>query len=77
MPVPGLLAFLLACGCFYIVSLLQLVLAPFSEIQRYGLIFILSIGHGAAIPVYILLTLLEAAVLFVLTSKLMERKMNI
>ena len=76
-PASGFLAFLLGCGCVYAISLLQLVLAPFSGIERYGLLIVLNIERGAVFPVYVLLTLIEAAVLFVLTSKLMERKINI
>jgi len=77
MPVPGLLAFLLACGCFYVISLLQLVLVPFGDVQRYWLLIIITLNSGAAVPLLILLTLLEAAALFILTSKLMERKINL
>jgi len=77
MPASGFMAFLAACGCFYIVSLLQLLLSPFSEVQRYGLLFILNLGGGVTFPLYILLTLLEAIALFILTSKLLERKINI
>ncbi|MCL2832425.1 MAG: hypothetical protein FWD78_04570 [Treponema sp.] len=73
---PGFLTFLLGCGCFYAVSLLQLLLAPFSTIQRYGLIIILNYGKPAA-ALAVVLTLLEAAALFAVTSKLMERKINL
>ena len=78
MRASGLIMFLLACGCFYAASLLQLVLAPFGSVERYGVLITLHLPfRGAVPPLYILLILLEAAVLFVLTSKLMERKMNI
>ena len=77
MPVPGLLAFLTACGCFYVASLLQLILAPFGDVQRYWLLIIITLNNGTAIPLLILLTLLETAALFILTSKLMERKINL
>jgi len=76
IPASGLLAFLLACACFYVVSLLQLVLLPLSTVERYGLLIILHLGKNA-LPFYALLTLLEAAALFVITSKLMERKINL
>ena len=75
-PASGLLAFLLACACFYCVSLLLLVLAPFGSVQRYGIFIIITLG-GSALPFFILLLLLEAAGLFIVTSKLMERRMNI
>jgi hypothetical protein len=77
MPASGLLAFLLACACFYAVSLLQLILIPFSSVQRYGLLIIVNVNNSAALPVLVLLTLLEAAGLFFVTSKLMERRINI
>ena len=76
IPASGLLAFLLACACFYVVSLLQLILLPFGTVERYGLLIILNLGRNA-LPFYALLTLLEAAALFVITSKLMERKINL
>jgi hypothetical protein len=77
MPASGLLAFLTACACFYAVSLLQLILALFGTVQRYGLFIIVNVNNNAALPVFVLLTLLEAAGLFFVTSKLMERRMNI
>ena len=76
MPASGLLVFLLGCACVYIVSLIQLILAPFGSVNRYA-IFIMVTINGAALPAYILLLLVEAAALFVITAKLMERKMNI
>ena len=78
MRASGLMTFLLACGCFYAASLLQLVLAPFGSVERYWVILTLYLPfRGAVPPLYILLILLEAAALFALTSKLMERKINI
>jgi hypothetical protein len=76
IPASGLLAFLLACVCIYVISLLQLVLIPFGSVYRYGLLIILTLG-GNSLPFYILLTLLETAGLFVITSRLMERKINL
>jgi hypothetical protein len=75
-PASGLLTFLLACACFYVVSLLQLVLIPFGIVDHYGLLIILQLGNNV-LPFYALLTLLEAAALFVITSKLMERRINL
>jgi len=77
MPASGFLAFLLACGCVYVASLLQLVLIPLSNVERYGLLIILNFNNIAACPVYTLLILLETAGLFILCSKLMERKVNL
>jgi hypothetical protein len=76
IPASGLLAFILACACFYVISLLQLVLLPFGTVERYGLLILLTIGNNA-LPFYALLMLLEAAALFVVTSKLMEKKINL
>ena len=76
-PASGLLTFLLACGCFYVCTLLHLVLAPLGVIDRHGLIFVLTLVSEAAPPLLVLLTLLQAAVLFVLTSKLLERRINL
>jgi hypothetical protein len=77
LPASGLLAFLLACGCFYAVSLLQLVLIPVSEVRRFGMFILITPFSEAAFPLVILLTLLEAFVLFAFTSKLLERRINL
>jgi len=77
LPASGLLTFLLGCACWYVISLLQLVLIPFGYVERWRIFITITLTHGAAVPVYILLTLLEAAGLFILTSKLMEKRMNI
>lgn len=76
LPASGLLSFLLACACVYAVNLLHVVLIPFGTVTRFRMFFIISIG-SSAMPFYILLLLLEAAGLFILTAKLMERKINI
>jgi len=76
IPASRLLAFLLACACIYVISLLQLILLPFGTVERHGLLILLNLGNNV-LPFYALLTLLEAAVLFVITSKLMERKINL
>lgn len=77
MSAAGFLSFLLAIGCFYVVSLLQFALAPFGDVQRHGLMFIITLDSPAVLPVFILLTLLEAAALFFATLKLLERKINL
>jgi hypothetical protein len=75
-PASKLLTFLLACVCIYVISLLQLVLLPFGAVERYGLLITLYLENNA-LPFYTLLNLLEAAGLFVITSKLMERRINL
>ena len=77
LPAAGFLAVLMAFGCIYSVSLLQLVLAPFSIVERYGIFIILSLNNQAALVIHVLLILFSAALLFVLTSKFMEKRMNI
>jgi len=76
-PASGLLAFLTACGCFYIANLLQLLIAPFSYVERYLFMIMITPVSGTAIPFLIILTLAEAAGLFILTSKLLERRINL
>ena len=75
-PASGLLTFLLACGCIYIFSLLGLLMAPFGTVNTYGMFINITLG-SEVMPIYALLLLLEVAGLFIITSKLMERKMNI
>ncbi|MCL2721546.1 MAG: hypothetical protein FWD47_09440 [Treponema sp.] len=76
-PASGLLVFLLALGCFYAISLLQLFLVPFASIQVIAFTIILSPTSPVIYPFYTILTLLEIIVLFYLTAKLLERKVNI
>jgi hypothetical protein len=74
---PGLLAVLLGWGCFYAFSLLHLLLAPFGTVTWHGGPWIAISLRGGALPLYALFILLCAGGLFVLTSKLTERKLNI
>jgi hypothetical protein len=76
VPASGFLAFLLACVCIYVITLLQLALTPFGDLNRYGLVIILNLKENA-LPFYVLLTLLEASAFFAVTSKLMEKKVNL
>jgi hypothetical protein len=76
IPASKLLTFLLACACFYVISLLQLVLIPFGTVERHGMMILLNLGKNG-LPFLALLMLLEAAALFVITSKLMERRINL
>jgi len=77
MPASGLMTFLLAIGCWYAISFSHILLIPFGIVERSGLIFTISITSSAAFPALTLLNLLQAAALFVITSKLMERKINL
>ncbi|MDR0323225.1 MAG: hypothetical protein LBI12_02105 [Treponema sp.] len=76
-PASGLLAFLLACGCIYAVNLLSLILVPFGIVERFNIFIILTFTSRMVIPFLVLLTLLEAAGLFFITSKLLEKRVNI
>ena len=77
MPASGFLSFLLGCLCVYAVSISQLLLAPFGTVNRFGIFIIISLSSNMIFPAYFLLLLLEAVILFVITSKLMEKRMNI
>jgi hypothetical protein len=73
----GLLAILLGFACLYIASFLQIIFAPFGAVQVHSIVIIITLGGNIALPLLTLLLLAEAAALFAVTSKLMERKMNI
>ena len=68
---------LLVIGCLCVFSLSQILLAPFGAVTREYVVFIQITLNGEAAPLYALLVLLHAAGLLLLTSKLMERKLNI
>jgi len=75
-PASGLLAALVAAGTVYVLSLLPIILAPFGSVSRFGVFFSVSLGRLGTV-LYLVLTCIEAAALFVLTSRLLERKVNI
>ena len=77
IPASGLLTFLLACGLLYILSLPQAVFIPFGTIERFSIFFVINLSGTAVIPIAFFILLLEAAVLFYITSKLMERRINL
>jgi len=77
LPASGFLAFLLAWACVYAVSLSQLVLAPFGSVWRYGIFIIITLGSNVMFMAYILLLLLEAITLFIITSNLLEKRINL
>jgi hypothetical protein len=72
----GFFGFLLGCACFYVWSLSYLLLAPLGSVTVWGIFISIQFGSSAVFPL-MLLTLLMAAGLFILTSKLMERKINL
>jgi len=72
----GFLAFLVGIGIFYLLTVSSLLLAPFGTVTwLYGFITV-TVGY-LGMGMYALLILIFAAVMFVLTSRLLERKMNI
>ena len=72
----GFLAFLLAVGIYYLSTVSVLLLAPFGTVTRVLGWFQVTVGHLGT-GMYALLLLIFAAVMFILTSSIMERKMNI
>jgi len=72
----GFLAFLSAVGILYIFSVSALLLAPFGTVTRFYGFFTVTVGY-LGMGMYALLMIIFAAVMFVLTAKIMERKMNI
>ena len=72
----GFLTFLLAVGIFYLSTVSALLLAPFGTVTRFYMFFTVTVG-SLGMGMYALLLLIFAALMFYLTSRLMERKMNI
>jgi len=72
----GFLAFLAGVGIFYLSTVSILLLAPFGTVTWFYGFITVTVGF-LGMGMYALLILIFAAVMFVLTSRLMERKMNI
>jgi len=72
----GFLAVLLGFGITYLSSLSALLLAPFADVSFFYGLFSVTFGYLGT-GLYALLLFLFATAMFVLTSRLMERKMNI
>ena len=75
-PVGGLLAFLIGVGIFYLTTVSSLLLAPFGTVTRYYGFFTVEVGI-LGVGMYALILFVFAAIMFMFTSRLMERKMNI
>ena len=75
-PAGGLLTVLLALVTAYVWSLTTFILAPFGTVGRYGIFFTITLNVPGLVA-FPLLLLVEAAALFIVTSKLLERKVNI
>ena len=72
----GILIVLLIIVTLYIISLLPLVLAPFGHVIRFGM-FVTIILNDVGAALLTLLMFAESAALFAITSKLMEKELNI
>ena len=75
-PARRLWSALLALAIIYIVNASWFLVAPFGTVYRYGIFFNIEVGV-IGVCAHLLLTLVEAAALFLATSRLMERKLNI
>ena len=75
-PAGGFLAFLVAVGILYITNIATFLIAPFGHISRFFTFFVIDVGR-LGIGMYTLLMFIIVAVMFVLTARLMERKINI
>jgi hypothetical protein len=71
-----LLTLLFGILVYYIMNLVHIVLAPFGSLYKFGVFHTITV-HGVGAIMYILIILIQAGVLFFITSALMERKMNI
>ena len=74
----GALSALVVAGVLYAFNLLQFVMIPFSfDVYRFNSVFYtISVGRSGAVA-YLVLMFVEVVGLFILSSRLMERKMNI
>jgi len=75
-PAGGFLTFLVAVGILFIANISTLLLAPFGYVSRLFIFFTVTVGF-LGFGMYALLQLIFAAVLFVLTTRLLERRINI
>lgn len=75
----GLLGFLFACVVLYVLSLADLLIAPFASVVRWGSLFMINVTMGVNAGMFVAMTLLLAKIvlLFCGTAYLMERKVNL
>jgi len=72
----GFLAVLTGAAVFYIASLTPLLVAPFGSISMFLGFITVNVGN-LGMGIYTLIQFILAAILFFITSNLMERKLNI
>jgi len=75
-PAGGFLAFLTGVAVVYIMTLSPLLVAPFGEISRYYWFFTVTVDR-LGMGLYALVIFILSAILYLLTSKLFERKINL
>ncbi len=75
----GVLSLLVTIAALYALSFLNFLAAPFGFVQNYGSMFHITVGAGlsAGMIAYMLANLLQCAALFLASSYLMERKINL
>ncbi len=75
----GILSLLATLAALYALSFLNFLAAPFGYVQYYGSMFLIDVGSGlsAGGVVYLLALIAQCAALFIVTSRLMERKINL
>ena len=74
----GVLTALTAVAAVYAMSLTNFLMIPFAAVSRWGMYFTITIAPGGiGLAMYVLLTVIQVAALFMVASNLMERRMNI
>jgi hypothetical protein len=75
----GILGSLSAAAAVYILSFIDFALLPLGGLYRRGLFFsiTLELGFNWGMAAFLLLSLIKCAVLFVLTARLIERRINL
>ncbi len=75
----SILSLLTTLAALYVLSFLDFLAAPFGYVQSFGTMFIINVDYGlsAGAIAYLLAILAQCAVLFIVSSHLMERKINL
>ncbi len=75
----GVLSLLVTIAALYALSFLNFLAAPFGYLQSYGTTFLISVDYGmsAGTLAYLIALLAQCAVLFFVSSHIMERKINL
>ncbi len=75
----GILSLLTTLLALYVLSFLDFLAAPFGYVQSFGTMFVINVDSGlsAGAIAYLLALLAQCAALFLVSSHLMERKINL